>query len=120
MRKDDYRATQRLTANLGLRYDHFGNPTETNNLISNFDPSLLSATTKQFGGNGLKDSLVLANVNGSASTLGTNNGNFSPRVGFAYDVLGNAKLAVHGGFGLYFQATNTMQTQLINNLTIFI
>ncbi len=89
--QDDYRATHRLTLNLGIRYDHFGNPTETHNYISNFDPSLLSADTLQIGGAGLQQGFVIAGANGiSASTLGVNNGSYSPRVGFAYDVLGNA------------------------------
>ncbi len=114
--QDDFRATPKLTLNLGLRYDHFGNPTETHNLLSNFDPSLLSAATLQSGGIGLQQGFVLANVGGaSASTLGTNNGSFSPRVGFAYDVLGNAKLALHGGFGLYYQSADDEQSQIINN-----
>ncbi|HVZ59179.1 MAG TPA: TonB-dependent receptor [Terriglobales bacterium] len=114
--QDDFRATRRLMLNLGLRYDYFGNPTETNNLISNFDPSLLSAATIQSGGPGLQQGFLLANVNGtSASTLLSNKGNISPRVGFAYDLFGDAKVAIRGGFGLYYQSTNTMQSQLINN-----
>lgn len=114
--QDDFRATSRLTLNLGVRYDHYGYPTETHNLLSNFDPSLLSAATRQTGGAGLKDGFAVAGVNGvSASTLGTNNGNFAPRVGFAYDVFGNAKLAVHGGYGFYFQSANNEQSLIINN-----
>jgi Carboxypeptidase regulatory-like domain len=114
--QDDFRATSRLMLNLGLRYDHFGYPTETHNFLSNFDPSLLSAATLQSGGAGLQQGFLLANVGGvSASTLGTNNGSYSPRVGFAYDVFGNAKLAVHGGFGIYYQSADDEQSQIINN-----
>lgn len=114
--QDDYRVTRRLTLNLGLRFDHLGNPTETNNFIANFDPSLLSTNALLSGGAGLQQGFVLANKNGaSASTIGRNNGNVSPRVGFAYDILGNGKLAVHGGWGMYYQSANNMQSQLINN-----
>ncbi|MDW5266062.1 MULTISPECIES: TonB-dependent receptor [Acidobacteriaceae] len=115
--QDDYRFTRRLTLNLGVRYDHLGNPTETHNFLANFDPSLLSTATLESGGAGLQQGFLLAGKNGvSATTLGENNGNFSPRVGFAYDVFGNGKLAVHGGFGLYYQSADDEQSQLVNNI----
>jgi hypothetical protein len=114
--QDDYRVSRQLTLNLGLRYDHLGNPTETHNYLSNFDPSLLSSATLQGGGAGLAAGFVQARVNGvSASTLDANNGSFSPRVGFAYDLSGNAKLVLHGGVGLYYQSADDEQSQIINN-----
>jgi hypothetical protein len=105
--QDDYRLRPRFTLNLGLRYDHLGNPWEIKNLISNFDPSLLSPSTLATGGPGLKEGFVVAGQNGvSRSTmLRTNYGSWSPRIGFAWDVFGNSRLAVRGGFGLYYQAT---------------
>lgn len=104
--QDDYKATSRLTLNLGLRYDNLGNPWEIKNEITNFDPSLLSANTLEFGGQGLQAGFVTAGVNGVSRTtmLNTNWGSYSPRVGIAYNVLGNGKLAVRGGYGLYYQA----------------
>ncbi len=105
--QDDFRVRPRLTLNLGLRYDHLGNPWEIKNLISNFDPSLLSPSTLATGGAGLKDGFVVAGQNGVSNTtmLRTNYGSWSPRVGFGWDVFGNSRLAVRGGFGLYYQAT---------------
>jgi hypothetical protein len=103
--QDDYRLTRRLTLNLGLRYDYLGNVTDVHNHISNFDASLVPTSAIEYGGQGLQQGFIIAGQNGvSASTLKTSNhGDFSPRVGFAYDVFGNGKLAVRGGYGTYYQ-----------------
>jgi hypothetical protein len=105
--QDDYHVLPRLTLNLGLRYDNLGNPFEIKNQITNFDPSLLSSTALQTGGAGLQAAFVTAGQNGVSRTtmLKANYGSYSPRVGIAYDVLGNGKLAVRSGFGIYYQAT---------------
>jgi hypothetical protein len=120
--QDDFRFTHRLTLNLGVRYDHFGNPTEKYNHIANFDPSLLSASTIATGGPGLQQGFVVPGQNGvSDSTLLTpNDGNISPRVGFAYDAFGNGKLALRGGYGLYFQSDDDMQSPLVQNPPYFL
>ncbi len=104
--QDDYRVKPKLTLNLGLRYDNLGNPWEIKNEITNFDPSLLSSSAKLVGGTGLQDGFVTAGQNGASRTtmLNKNWGSYSPRVSFAYDVFGNGKLAVRGGYGIYYQA----------------
>jgi hypothetical protein len=106
--QDDYRAISRLTLNLGIRYDYLGSPVEIRNEISNFDPSLLSAGALATGGAGLQSAFVIAGQSGIARTtmLSSNHGSISPRVGFAYDVLGNGKLAVRGGYGVYYQGND--------------
>lgn len=109
--QDDYHVTTRLTLNFGLRWDYLGNITEKHDLISNFDPSLLTPLAAQMGGPQMQNAFVLPS--GAPKGFGTPGvskstyfnqpmKNFEPRVGFALDVFGNGKLALRGGFGIYY------------------
>jgi hypothetical protein len=116
--QDDFRITHRLTLNLGVRWDHMGSVYEVNNLMSNFDPSLISPQTALTGGQGLAAGFVEAGQNGvSRSTLNDKHlGNFSPRVGFAYDLFGDGKTSIRGGYGMYYFRIAGMQSmQTISN-----
>ncbi|MGC2238901.1 MAG: carboxypeptidase regulatory-like domain-containing protein [Pyrinomonadaceae bacterium] len=87
--QDTWRVNRKLTLNGGLRWDYFGVIGEKNNLLSNFD---LQRGLIQVGASGL-DKLYNADWN-----------NFSPRVGFAYDITGKGKTVVRGGWGLFYDA----------------
>ena len=87
--QDDWKVSQRLTLNLGLRYD---------NDIGVFDPSLQ-----------LKSGIV--------TPRSGDNLNFAPRVGFAWDLTGSRKTIIRGGAGIYFAdiAANQVIDQQIFN-----
>ena len=87
--EDDWKITRRLTLNLGLRYDLYNFPYEVNNEQSNFN---LSTGLLQVAGQG----------GNSRSLINTPKTNFGPRIGFAYDVFGDGKTALRGGFGMYY------------------
>jgi hypothetical protein len=87
--EDDWKVTHRLTLNLGLRYDLYNFPYEVNNEQSNFN--LTTGLLEVAGQDG-----------NSRSLINTPKTNFGPRVGFAYDVFGDGKTALRGGFGMYY------------------
>ena len=91
--QDNYKAGNRLTLNLGLRYDNFlGWPwTEVKNRMYQFDPSISTTQVFQVGTNGV-----------SRSGSNGNNLDFAPRVGVSYRLA--SKTTLHSGFGVYYGA----------------
>jgi len=87
--QDDWKITPRLTLNLGVRYDIYTNPTEEHDRQAALDAA--TGTVQLAGQNGVPRSII-----------NTDKNNFAPRVGFAYDVYGNAKTVVRGGFGIFY------------------
>lgn len=108
--QDDFHVTRRLTLNLGIRYDFLGNVREVHDHIANFDPSLVSASALKTGGAGLGAGFITpAGLAGfgtpgvsNSTLLNSDKNNFAPRISFAYDVFGTGKLAVRGGYGIYY------------------
>jgi outer membrane receptor protein involved in Fe transport len=87
--QDDWKASDSLTLNLGLRYDFMTPPYEADNRMANFDPS--GAGTLVFAKDGsLRDrALVEPDTN-----------NFAPRIGAIYKVGGRTVL--RGGYGIFY------------------
>ena len=111
--QDDWKATSKLTLNLGLRWEYFGQIVENFGAQSNFLPSGGSGPaqfilTKGRCNTPLSPDFLAAaktdNINISCSSIpGLGHSqltNFSPRVGFAYRI--TPKLVARGGFGLFY------------------
>lgn len=126
---DNWHATPRLTLNIGLRYDGLPHAFERYDQFANFvpadyltalgnpvtaagtvNPSALTTFTcstarcntngEQFYLNGIEE----AGINGfPRGNVKNNYDTVEPRVGFAYDMAGNGKTVLRGGFGMFFE-----------------
>ena len=130
--QDDWKVTRNLTLNLGLRYDLYTRHTELNNLVTTFikgpgsnfiddistgagqihdanTPAGLPGCSEDTGQNPAQ--AQLAGVCGpggftTAESLGKgDHNNFGPSVGFAWDMFGDAKSSLRGGFGVAYEGT---------------
>ncbi|MCU1261858.1 MAG: TonB-dependent receptor plug, partial [Bryobacterales bacterium] len=111
--QDDFHVSKRLTLNLGLRWEPFFPWEEVRGRVEQFRKENYYAgiRSQQFvnAPPGLlfpgDPGIPKYGVNGTYT-------NFSPRVGFAYDVKGDGKTSIRGGFGLFYDA---QQIGIVNN-----
>ena len=111
--QDDWKATPKLTLNLGLRWEYFGQIVENYGAQSNFvpvgpgGPAQFLMTQQRcntpFSADFLS-ALQADNINLVCSSLPglghSQNTDFSPRIGFAYQI--TPKLVARGGYGIFY------------------
>ena len=83
--QDDWRATSRLTLNLGVRYDY-----------------------QKLAAPPVRNEQFLSETGLDTSTQPRDGNNFAPRAGFAYDVRGDGKTVVRGGYGIFYGRTTAI------------
>jgi hypothetical protein len=110
--QDDWRVNNRLTVNLGLRYDYYTWPYETGNRLSNWVP-----VNPADAGSGI---LITPGSPGAAglpkSLINNDKKDWAPRIGFAYDLYGDGKSVLRGGYGIfYYLDRGGVGEQLSNN-----
>jgi len=87
--QDSYRMNQRLTVNLGLRYDYFGIVQEKHSMFNNVNPATGVAFAVGPG------RLYQPDYRGAA-----------PRVSFAWDVTGHQRTVLRAGYGVFYDAVS--------------
>src|SRR5689334_22724091 len=122
--QDDFRWSPRLTFNLGLRWEGMSFGHDKLFRAGVFDPTLAAAGQNPFlipekvdlagfkGTPGVKDCALKSCFDGN---------NFGPRVGFAWDINGDQKTVLRGGYGIYYQRLsnqNILQNSLAAPFTV--
>jgi hypothetical protein len=104
--QDDWRVTQKLTLNLGVRYDLDTPRTERYNRFNYFDPDIPSPLAKTVPGfPDLKGGVVFAGVDGnSRAQYYRDNNNLAPRLGLAYQI--DSKTVIRAGYAHIFGPSN--------------
>ncbi len=102
---DNWRVANKLTLNLGLRYELQGPWSERYDRLTYFDPSARNSSVTGCGGTPgspcLGDLFLVKNgVNDTRNSLPLQKKNFAPRIGFAYAV--DSKTVIRGGYGIFF------------------
>ncbi len=94
---DSWKITRRLSVDLGVRFEHLGPWSDKHDIgIAIFDPSTLGDGTNTAGFTWHGKNSAVAN-SGVPSRFAF----VEPRVGMSYDVYGDGKTTVRGGWGMY-------------------
>lgn len=97
--QDNWRITQSLTLNLGLRYEWQQPPTERDNRQAYFDYQAINPISKEVGIT-LPGELVYNGGSHRRGLYDTSYTNFAPRVGFSDQL--TKRLVLRGGYGIFF------------------
>jgi hypothetical protein len=98
--QDDWRITDRLTLNMGLRWEEELPRRVVGNRMNSFDPLAINPVS------GTPGVVTFAGVNGVPErAFRTDINNFGPRLGFAYRLPGAHDTVIRGGAGIFFGPT---------------
>ena len=110
--QDTFKLSSRLTVNYGLRYELFGAP-RNNGATKDLLVHLGSGAT-------LAQQLGSAALKPDAQLFGTDKADWAVRAGASYDLFGNARTLLRGGYGIFYDRPfdNLWENVRNNNLTL--
>lgn len=107
--QDDWKVSQRLTINLGLRWEGLGFSNEKFHRLGNYDARILQGD-RNANPFVFPEEVSFGGFTGGTPGMGgcvmdkcRDTDNWAPRVSFAYDVFGDQSTVVRGGYGIYYQ-----------------
>ncbi len=121
--QDDWKVSRKLVLNIGLRYELDLPPYDTRGRLATFDPSLyrpraLVSVGVPLGppvGGFVQAGNVIAPYNlpdlpkvGKRILRSIDPNNLAPRVGFAFTPLASGRLAVRGGYGIFYSPVSNL------------
>jgi hypothetical protein len=108
--QDDLLVSDRLTVNVGLRYDYW----EGFDLDQRSNPiwQTLSTQTRY------NESFLREFAGGKGGVLKNDKNNWAPRLGFTFDTKGDGRQLLRGGWGIYYDFPYTNATILFPALTV--
>jgi hypothetical protein len=95
---DEWKIRRRLSLSLGLRYDYQQQPYERRCGTSMFNPFVTNPA------NGLRGATQYACVDYGRAFSEDDKNDLAPRVGFSWDLFGNQRTVVRGGYGIFMSA----------------
>lgn len=111
--QDNYRVNRRLTLNLGLRYEPAPPWNEVRGRVEQFRPDAYArGEVSKMYPNAPPGLFFPGDAGVPERGLRTNYKGFMPRVGFAYDLLGDGKTSLRGGTGIFY---DSRQPGIFNN-----
>jgi hypothetical protein len=128
--QDNWKATRRLTVNLGFRYEYASPFTEKNHRWSTLDIQNRRVIIASEDGQAYPQNLWIPGIQQQLAPLpivtsedagldpslvNKDMNNVAPRIGLAFDIFGNQKTVIRTGYGIYYNAasfnTFTLQSQ---------
>ena len=115
--QDDFRITPRLTLNLGMRWEIQTPPTDPFNREGTFEQGVQSQVLK--GANVPNGLLVVGDPGIGRGIVSTQWKHFAPRVGIAFDPVGDGKTSIRAAAGVFYGSVSGNEWNSTSNFQPF-